>query len=150
MMISTICTVRGQIVAFIKSSFILIVAGETLPSTITANTTTTKTTPTSSIPGNSTISDSDTLITKIPNGEVTAGLIAGVAVGGQAIFVVLSFAMARVFGLGKSAQIWTSGLKPDGSMINVNVNAENFYCLDYKGEYVSTTSAKTHAFTNVI
>lgn len=162
---------------------IYIVAGETLPPTVTtksttttatkvtitantaattalvtANTTTTitekpppqTTTPlTTNMPDNSTFS-TDSVVDVIPPSEVNNVLVAGVAVGGLAIFGVSAFAIARFLGLGKSAQIWASSLKPDKSMINTNVNADNFNTLDYKGEYVSTTPAKSHAFSKVI
>ncbi|CAC5424639.1 unnamed protein product [Mytilus coruscus] len=122
----------------------LVVHGETLPST------TTTILSTQSKPDISTHSDSGPLATALPNNEENTLLIAGVAVGGLAIFGVSAFVIARVLGFGKSAQIWASSFKPDKSMINTNVNADNFYCLDYKGEYVSTTPAKSHAFSNVI
>ncbi|VDI62151.1 Hypothetical predicted protein, partial [Mytilus galloprovincialis] len=122
---------------------------------VTANTTTTitekpppqTTTPlTTNMPDNST-SSTDSVVDVIPPSEVNNVLVAGVAVGGLAIFGVSAFAIARFLGLGKSAQIWASSLKPDKSMINTNVNADNFNTLDYKGEYVSTTPAKSHAFS---
>ncbi|VDI51811.1 Hypothetical predicted protein, partial [Mytilus galloprovincialis] len=125
--------------------------------TVTATTTTTitekpppqTTTPlTTNMPDNST-SSTDSVVDVIPPSEVNNVLVAGVAVGGLAIFGVSAFAIARFLGLGKSAQIWASSLKPDKSMINTNVNADNFNTLDYKGEYVSTTPAKSHAFSKI-
>ncbi|CAC5402764.1 unnamed protein product [Mytilus coruscus] len=92
----------------------------------------------------------DPLTTKIPNGEVSKGYIAGLAVGGLALFGVTAFVIARCLCCCKSAQVWASSKKPERSKINTNVNADIFYCLDYKGEYVSATPAMSHVFSNVI
>ncbi|CAC5424647.1 unnamed protein product [Mytilus coruscus] len=92
----------------------------------------------------------DPLTTIIPNGEVSTGLLAGLAVGGLALFRVTAFAIARCLCCCKSAQVWANSKKPERSKINTNVNSDNFKCFDDKGEYVSAIPAKSHAFSNDI
>lgn len=94
----------------------------------------------------------DPLTTKIPNGEVSKWLITGLTVGGLALFGVTAFVIARCLCCCKSAKLWASSKKPDRSKINtkLNVNADNFYCLDCKGEDVIKTPAKSHIFSNVV
>ncbi|CAG2206265.1 unnamed protein product [Mytilus edulis] len=116
---------------------IVVHAGATLPSTTITSTT--------NLP-----KPDDPLTTKIPNGEVIKGLITGLTVGGLALFGVTAFVLARCLCCCKSAKVCASSKKPERSKMNTNVNADNFYCLDYKGEFVSATPAKSHAFSNVV